>query len=163
VKALEEKEVLFTDFNNILARVLKDPTLWTKPELQPLGDFSTMVIGNTQMFAHVLPNSHEKKKFDSPSKHPLPTKGLARSIYARQTSSNNSKLIVIVMAISQKFHRFNILDTNICTPVKQFTMAVIDGVKKLLTLKVDTNLNQSMGLIEEGNVLHLTVFVPIYF
>ena len=44
VKALEEKEVLFTNFNNILAAVLKDPTLWTKPEFQPLRDFSTTVI-----------------------------------------------------------------------------------------------------------------------
>jgi hypothetical protein len=34
VNALEEKEVLFTNFNNILAAVLKDPTLWTKPEFQ---------------------------------------------------------------------------------------------------------------------------------
>jgi hypothetical protein len=67
------------------------------------------------------------------------------------------------MAMSQKFRQFNILDTTICTPVKQFTMAVIDGDNKLLTLKVDTSLNQSMGLVEKGNVLRLTVFVPIYF
>ncbi len=64
MKALEEKEVLFPTFNNILAAVLKDPTLWTKPEFQPLHNFSTTVIGNPQMVAHALPNSHEKKKFD---------------------------------------------------------------------------------------------------
>jgi hypothetical protein len=163
MKALKtKKEVLFTNFNNILAAVLNDPTLWTKPEFQPLHGFSAKVIGNPQMFAHALPNSHEKKKFDGPSKHPPLTKGLTRSLYARQTISNNSKLIVIVMAMSQKFHQFNILDTNICTPVKQFTMAVIDGDGKLLTLKADTSLNQSMGLVEKGNVLRLTVFVPIY-
>jgi hypothetical protein len=36
VKALEEKEVLFRNFNNILPAVFKDPTLWKKPEFQPL-------------------------------------------------------------------------------------------------------------------------------
>jgi hypothetical protein len=121
------------------------------------------VIGNPQMVAHALPNSHEKKKFDGPSKHPRPTNGLARSLYARQTVSNNSKLIVIAMAMSQKFRQFNSLDTNICTPVKQFTMALIDGDNKVLMLKVDTSLKQSMGLLEKGNSLRLTVFVLIYF
>jgi hypothetical protein len=104
------------------------------------------------MFAHALPNSHEKKKLDGPSKHPPPIKGLARSIYARQTISNNSIIIVIVMGMSQKFHQFYILDTNICTPVKQFTMAVIDGDDKLLMIKVDTSLNQSIGLVRKATV-----------
>jgi hypothetical protein len=70
-----------------------------------------MVISNPQMFAHPLPDSLEKKKLDSPSKHPLPTKGLARSLYARETISN-SELIVVVMAISQKFRQFNITNTT---------------------------------------------------
>ena len=94
-----------------------------------------------------MPNSYEKKKVGGPSKHPPSTKGLARSLYARQSISNNSKLMVIVMVISQKFAQFNIFDTIICIPVKQFTIAVIDGDNKLLTLKVDTSLNQSMGLV----------------
>jgi hypothetical protein len=162
VKALEEKEVLFTNFNNILAAVLKDPTLWTKHEFQPLRDFTTTVISNPCMFAHALPDSLEKKKLDCPSKHPPPTKGLARSLYARETISN-SELIVVVTAISQKFRQFNIANTTMCTSIKQFTMAVIDGDEELLTLKVDTSLNQSMGLVEKGSVLRLTVFVPIYF
>jgi hypothetical protein len=42
-------------------------------------------------------------------------------------------------------------------------MAVIDGDNKLLTLKVNTSLNQSMGLAEKGNLLHLKVLVRIYF
>jgi hypothetical protein len=62
VKALDEKQVLFQKFNKILAAVSKDPTLWTKPEFQPLRDFDTMVIGNPQMFAHVLPEIVTRKR-----------------------------------------------------------------------------------------------------
>jgi hypothetical protein len=69
VKALEEKEVLFANFNSILGAVLKDPTLWTKPEFQPLRDFTATIISNPQMFTHALPDSLEKKKLDGPSKH----------------------------------------------------------------------------------------------
>jgi hypothetical protein len=42
-------------------------------------------------------------------------------------------------------------------------MAATYGNDKLLMLKVDTSLNQSMGLFEKYNVLYLTVFVPKYF
>jgi hypothetical protein len=71
------------------------------------------------------------------------------------------------MAISQRFHQFNIANTTqeatMCTPVKQCTMTVIDGNKKLFPLKVDTSLNQSMELVEKGSMLCLAVFVPFYF
>jgi hypothetical protein len=94
VKALEEKEVLFTNFNNILAAVLKDPTLWTKPQFEPLRNFTTTVIINPLLFVHALPNSVEKKKLDGPSDHPPPTRGLAKSLLARETISN-SELILL--------------------------------------------------------------------
>jgi hypothetical protein len=42
-------------------------------------------------------------------------------------------------------------------------MDAIDGDDDFVMLKVDTSLNQSMGLVEKGSVLHLTVCVPIYF
>jgi hypothetical protein len=42
-------------------------------------------------------------------------------------------------------------------------MAVIDGNEELLTLEVDTSVNQSMGLVETGSVLRLTVVVHTYF
>jgi hypothetical protein len=86
VKALylEEKQVLFQNFNNILPAVSIDPTLWTKPEFQPQRDFNaTVILGNPQIFAHALPNSHEKKKLDGPMKHPLHTKALTRSLSMR--------------------------------------------------------------------------------
>jgi hypothetical protein len=92
----------------------------------------------------------------------LQAKGLTKCLYARETISN-SELILLVTAISQKFCQFNIKEATMCTPVKQFTMTVIDGDEELLTLKVYTSLNQSMGLVEKVSVLHLTVFVPIYF
>jgi hypothetical protein len=89
-------------------------------------------------------------------------KDLARSLYARQTISNNyDNLILIVTTTSQKFCQLNIADTTtICTPVKQFAMAVID---EHLMLKVNKSLNQRMGLVERGTVMHLTVFIPIKF
>ena len=47
---------------------------------------------------------------------------------------------------------------------KQFTIALHDGDNEILTLKVDTSLNRSMSLVEKGGLLlHLLVFVPIYF
>jgi hypothetical protein len=52
LKAIEDKEVLFANFNNILAAVLKDSTLWTKPEFQQLRDFTaTVKERNPQIFA----------------------------------------------------------------------------------------------------------------
>jgi hypothetical protein len=42
-------------------------------------------------------------------------------------------------------------------------MDVLDGDEEILTLKVDTSLNQSMSLVEKGSVLHLTAFVPMCF
>ena len=95
VKALEEKEVLFTNFNNILGAVLKDPTLWTKPEFQPLRDFTTTIISNPQKFTHALPDSLEKKKLDGPSKHPPFSKGIARSLYARERERRERERIYI--------------------------------------------------------------------
>jgi hypothetical protein len=38
-----------------------------------------------------------------------------------------------------------------------------DGDNEFLTLKVDTSLNESMGLIQKGSVLRLTAFVPVCF
>ncbi len=76
---------------------MKDPTLWTKPEFQPLRDFTTTIISNPQKFAHALPDSLEKKKLDGPSTHPPFSKGVARSLYARETL-RDAELIVVVMA-----------------------------------------------------------------
>jgi hypothetical protein len=62
VKALDEKQDLFQKFNKMLAAVSTDPTIWTKPEFQPLRDFDTMIIGNPQMFVHALPEIVKRKR-----------------------------------------------------------------------------------------------------
>ena len=150
VKALEEKEVLFSNFNNILGAVLKDPNLWTKPEFQPLRDFTTRVISNPEMFTRALPDSLEKNKLDGPSEHPPFSKGLTRSLHAIEAVSD-PELIAVVVAISQKFRSFNFENTTQeCTLVKQFTMTVLDGDDKTVTLKVIMSLNQSMRLVKKA-------------
>jgi hypothetical protein len=107
VQALEEKEAFFPNFKSILGAVLKDPTLWTKPNFRQLRDFTTTIISNPQMFTHALPDSLEKKKLDSPSEHPPFSKGIAKSLYARESISD-PELIVVVVALSQKFRSFDI-------------------------------------------------------
>jgi hypothetical protein len=42
-------------------------------------------------------------------------------------------------------------------------MAGIDGDDEHLMLKVNKSLNQRMGLVKRGTVMHLTVFIPIEF
>ena len=85
-------------------------------------------------------------------------------IYSSSQAVSDPELIVVGVAISQKFCSFKFENTmQEYTPVKQFTMTVLDGNDEMVTLKVDTSLNQSMSLIEKGPVLRLTAFVPIYF
>ena len=55
------------------------------------------------MFTHAQPDILVKKRMDGPSVHPQFSKGLTKSLYARETISGH-ELILVVVAISQTIH-----------------------------------------------------------
>jgi hypothetical protein len=47
-------------------------------------------------------------KMEGPSKHPMPAKGLARSLHCARETIGNSEKIVVVAVISHEFGEVNV-------------------------------------------------------
>ena len=93
------------------------------------------------------------------------TRGFASAIAMGDTFAPNFSLFhqpivqvqVIAKSVATKYYNDK--------PFKVHTLNVVDGDDKMVVVKVKVNtvLNDSVGLIHSGGVVQLTDYVPLYF
>ena len=138
------------------------------PLCADLRRFVTMAQENPEKFptgdtAARDEEADQKSAAVSPEDRSLLTRGFARAIAMGDTFAPNFSLFhqpivqvqVIAKSVATKYYNDK--------PFKVHTLNVVDGDDKMVVVKVNTVLNDSVGLIQIGGVVQLTDYVPLYF